>query len=141
MTPVVLDLLLATVPFLAVSVVTWRLVWPRWKLLGKAAAYFGVVAALSGWIGHWSVLLAFVHQGVGLAFHVAFCRTHGFTWYAVEDPARYVELSKAMVGISPADSGPQRSVDRIALPENIAMQCEGEKPAIEWVMPEDDPDR
>ena len=105
MPSVLLDLAIAAVPLGVGLAATWRLVWPRWKLVGKVVTYLTVVAALSWWIGHWSVLLAFLHQGVGLAVHIWFSRKHGFTWYAVEDPERYVQLSKAWVG---AD-GPQRS--------------------------------
>jgi hypothetical protein len=98
---VFLDLSVAAVPFAVGMAVTWRLVWPKWKVLGKAAAYFTGVGVLSLWIGHWSLPLAFAHQGLGLAVHVWFCRRHGITWYAVEDPERYVRLSKEMVGYPP----------------------------------------
>ncbi|MEN0060857.1 MAG: hypothetical protein AAGA48_01845 [Myxococcota bacterium] len=93
-----LDLGLAALPFVVGVASTWRLIWPRWKVVGKAVAYFVVVALLSSWLGHWSLLLAYAHQTVGLAFHIWFSRKHGFTWYAVEDPERYVALSKAWVG-------------------------------------------
>lgn len=43
-------------------------------------------------------LLGWLNQGTGLGFHLWFCRKHGFTWYAVEDPQRYVGLSKRAVG-------------------------------------------
>ncbi|MEL6345687.1 MAG: hypothetical protein AAFV53_21440 [Myxococcota bacterium] len=96
--PILLDLLLAAIPWTIGMAITARLIWPRWKVLGKALAYFGVVAVLSWWIGHWSLLVVILHQGVGMAFHIAFCRQHGFCWYAVEDPERYRQLSKQMVG-------------------------------------------
>lgn len=64
-------------------------------------AYVVGVAALSWAVGHWSVLLGWLHQGAGMAFHVWFCRKHGFTWYAVEDPAAYVALSRESVGVGP----------------------------------------
>ena len=99
MHPIALDLLLSALPFVVLAVVTWRLVWPRWKLGGKAVAYFAGVALLSWFVGHWSVLLAWAHQLLGLAFHIGFSRRHGFTWYAVEDPDRYVALSKQWVGV------------------------------------------
>ena len=99
--PVLLDLALAAPPFVAGLALPWRLIWPRWKLPGKAVAYFGAVAVLSVFIGHWSVLLAWLHQGVGIGFHVWFCRRHGFRWYAVEDPERYVALSRQAVGYGP----------------------------------------
>ncbi|MEM6925371.1 MAG: hypothetical protein AAF602_00465 [Myxococcota bacterium] len=93
-----LDLALAAIPFTLGLAVTWRLIWPRWKVVGKTIAYFGVVALLSRWVGHWSVLVATGHQVLGLGFHVWFSRQHGFTWYAVDDPERYVALSRAWVG-------------------------------------------
>lgn len=97
MHPVLLDVLLATVPALLLAAVTWRVVWPRWKLVGKLLVHPCLYAALALLIGHWSVPVAWVHQGLGLAGHVWFSKKHGFTWYAVEDPARYIELSKASV--------------------------------------------
>jgi hypothetical protein len=88
---------LATIPALALAAVTWRVVWPRWKLVAKFVAHPLAYAALALVIGFWSVPIAWAHQGAGLAGHIWFCRKHGFTWYAVEDPARYVELSRAAV--------------------------------------------
>ena len=101
MRTVPLDLALALPPFAVGLVLTWRLIWPRWKAVGKAVAYFLAVGVLSLFIGHWSVVLAWIHQGIGMVFHIRFCRTHGFTWYAVEDPDRYVELSMRSVGYEP----------------------------------------
>ncbi|MBX2804166.1 MAG: hypothetical protein KTR31_41280 [Myxococcales bacterium] len=94
-----LDLLLAAIPWAIGMAVTWRLVWPRYKLVGKPVVYFGAVALLSWWLGHVSVVLAWLHQGFGVAVHIWFCRRHGFTWYAVENPERYVALSKEWVGV------------------------------------------
>jgi hypothetical protein len=95
MPPLVLDVLLATIPMVAVASFTWRLVWPRWKLFAKLAIHPVLYAVLSLGIGHWSVLVAWIHQGVlGLGGHIWFCRKHGFKWYAVEDPERYVQVSK-----------------------------------------------
>jgi hypothetical protein len=97
--PLLLDVLLATIPMVLLATVTWRLVWPRWKLIVKIVLHPCLYAALSLFIGHWSVLVAWVHQGLlGLGGHIWFSRKHGFTWYAVEDPERYVRLSKEMVG-------------------------------------------
>ena len=94
------DVVLASIPMLLLATFTWRLVWPRWKLVGKLALHPCLYALLSLWVGHWSVLIAWIHQGVlGLGMHIWFSRKHGFTWYAVEDPDRYVALSKAMVGV------------------------------------------
>lgn len=98
MDDVFIDVGLACLPLALGLSVTWRLVWPRWKLMGKVVTYLGTVALLSWWIGHWSLALAYLHQSVGLAVHVWFSRKHGFTWYAVEDPDRYVRLSKEWVG-------------------------------------------
>ena len=95
MRSLIFDLAAAAVPFVLGMAATWRLIWPRWKVFGKTAAYFIGVTALSAWIGHWSLLLALAHQGLGLGFHVWFCRQHGFTWYAVEDPERYVSWDYA----------------------------------------------
>jgi hypothetical protein len=89
------DVVLAAVPMVLLALVTWRLVWPRWKLVAKLVVHPSIYAILSLWIGHWCILVAWIHQGLlGLGGHIWFSRKHGFTWYAVEDPARYVELSK-----------------------------------------------
>jgi hypothetical protein len=99
MNKVILDVLLASIPLLAVAAVTWRLVWPRWKLVLKLLLHPCIYALLSIYIGHWVILVAWIHQGVfGLGGHIWFSRKHGFTWYAVEDPKRYIQLSKAAVG-------------------------------------------
>ncbi len=97
MSGVLFDVAVASVPSLALASVTWRLVWPKWKLYGKLLVHPAAYAALSVWIGHWSILIAWLHQGLGLAGHIWFCRRHGWTWYAVEDPERYVAASKAAV--------------------------------------------
>lgn len=98
MNPVLRDVLLALPPLLFGLALTWRVIWPRWKIPGKILFYVGAVALLSLWIGSWSVLLGWLHQAMGFAFHIRFCRRHGFTWWAVEDPERYVTLSKRAVG-------------------------------------------
>jgi hypothetical protein len=98
MATVWIDVLLATIPMVLLAAFTWRLVWPRWKLVGKLVVHPCIYAILAVFIGHWSVAIAWVHQGVlGLGGHIWFSRRHGFTWYAVEDPERYVALSKRMV--------------------------------------------
>lgn len=103
METVLLDVVLAMPPLVAGLVVSWRLIWPAWKVPGKIVAYLAMVALLSYWIGHWSVLLGWLHQLAGLAFHIRFSRKHGFTWYRVEDPERYRALSMQSVGIRSAD--------------------------------------
>lgn len=95
--PALLDATLATIPALLLAAVTWRVVWPRWKLVGKLLLHPAIYFALALVIGHWSVLIAWAHQGAGLAGHYWFSKKHGFTWYAVEDPNRYIALSKAAV--------------------------------------------
>lgn len=98
MDSIALDVFVATIPLVVLATLTWRLVWPRWKLVVKLILHPVLYAALSYYIGHWSVLIAWVHQGVlGLGGHIWFSRKHGFSWYAVEDPERYVQLSKAAV--------------------------------------------
>ena len=79
--------------------------------MGKVAAYLIAVAALALFIGHWSVVVGWLHQSAGLMFHVVFCRKHGFSWYAVEDPQKYVALSMNSVGYTPSsrDKGPPRA--------------------------------
>lgn len=92
---ILLDVLLATVPMVLLAAVTWRLVWPRWKLVAKLLLHPCIYALLSLWIGHWSILVAWLHQGLlGLGGHIWFSRKHGFKWYSVDDPDRYVALSK-----------------------------------------------
>ncbi len=86
---------IASIPALLLSAVTWRLIWPRWKRVTKLFLHPCLYAVLAVFIGPWSVPIAWVHQGIGLAGHVWFSKQYGFTWYAVEDPARYVALSKA----------------------------------------------
>jgi hypothetical protein len=92
-----LDVLLATLPALLLGAVTWRVSWPKWKLALKLLFHPCLYLVLSLLIGHWSILIAWLHQGLGLAGHIWFSRKHGFTWYAVEDPSRYIELSRSMV--------------------------------------------
>lgn len=95
------DVSLALPPLVVGMVLTRRLIWPAWKVPGKIVAYIAAIAALSYWIGHWSVVIGWLHQLTGMLFHVQFCRRHGFTWYRVEDPARYRALSMRSVGIEP----------------------------------------
>lgn len=95
MPELLLFVILATVPAWLLAAVTWRLVWPRWKLWGKLAVHPLLYLWLATLIGAWIVPLAWIHQGLGLAFHLWFSRKHGFTWYTVEDPVRYVALSRA----------------------------------------------
>jgi hypothetical protein len=87
-TSILLDITLASPRLLFGLAVTWRVIWPRWKVVGKVA--FHTVTGASSSAG--SI------KAPGLAFHVWFCRKHGFTWYAVEDPERYVARSKEFIG-------------------------------------------
>jgi hypothetical protein len=96
----VLDVALSTVPMLMLAAIGWRLVWPRWKLFAKILIHPCIYLILSIYIHHWSILLAWLHQGVlGLGGHIWFSRKHGFKWYAVEDVERYIDLSKRAVGV------------------------------------------
>lgn len=139
MSPLLVDLTLAGLPFAVGMAATWQLIWPRWKVVGKGLTYFGLVAVGSIWIGHVVVVLAWLHQALGLFVHIWFSRRHGFTWYAVEDPERYVELSKAMVGYDSAPREPRRSsLDGVELPPPRTPQTEGEPAAtVEWSLPHD----
>lgn len=95
----ILYVALATLPVVLLAALTWRLVWPRWKLALKLVVHPCLYAVLATYIGFWAVVIAWIHQGaLGLGAHIWFSRKHGFTWYAVEDPERYVRLSKEMVG-------------------------------------------
>ena len=100
--------LLATAPALLLMTFTWRLVWPRWKLVGKAVLHPLLYLGLAMLLGPWSVAIAWVHQGLGLAGHVWFSKKHGFTWYSVEDPERYLALSKASVEALRREKHPSR---------------------------------
>lgn len=94
------DVALSTLPMIFLTAIGWRLVWPRWKLFAKLLIHPCIYLILSIYIHHWTILVAWIHQGVlGLGGHIWFSRKHGFTWYAVEDPERYVELSKHAVGV------------------------------------------
>jgi hypothetical protein len=98
MSSVVVDVLLSLIPLLLVCFATqaWRITRPRWKFVAKLVLHPCAYALLSLWIGHAVIALAWVHQGLlGLGSHLLFCKKHGFTWYAVEDPERYASLSAA----------------------------------------------
>jgi hypothetical protein len=101
MSPVLSHVLLALPPLLVGLALSHRLIWPRWKLPGKVVFYVLGIALLSLWIGPWSVAIGWLHQLTGIFFHIRFSRRHGFTWYAVEDPERYVALSREAVGLMP----------------------------------------
>ena len=98
MPPIIFDVLLATIPMVFLTAITWQVVWPKWKLVVKVLLHPIIYTALALAIGHWAIAVAWAHQGAGLAGHVWFCKKHGFTWYSVEDPERYIRLSKEMVG-------------------------------------------
>ena len=106
MDDLILHTVLATLPMVLLAAVTWRLTWPRWKLVAKLVLHPCFYAVLVYYVGFWGVVFAWVHQGVlGLGGHIWFSRRHGFTWYAVEDPQLYVRLSKEMVGVESRDWG------------------------------------
>ena len=114
-----------------------RLIWPTWKVPLKGIFYFSAVAWLSTVIGHYSLIFAFIHQGIGLVGHLWFCRVHGFTWYAVEDPERYVALSKAAVGYRTPVERPTVQ-PKVLMPVNQACQCQGERQGVELLLTLDD---
>lgn len=92
-----LAVVLCTAPVVLLAALTWRVTWPPWKRAAKVVLHPLLYAALASVIGLWSVPIAWLHQGAGLAGHIWFCRRNDFTWYAVEDPGRYVQLSRALV--------------------------------------------
>lgn len=94
----IFDVAISSVPLVLLAIISWRLVWPRWKLFGKLLIHPCIYLILSLYIHHWTILLAWLHQGSGLVGHIWFCRRHGFTWYAVEDPERYIEVQKQWIG-------------------------------------------
>lgn len=55
---------IATIPMIALALITWRLVWPRWKLVAKVVVHPFLYAILSIFLGAWSILIAWIHQGV-----------------------------------------------------------------------------
>lgn len=63
MNRILVDVALATIPMVALAALTWRLVWPKWKLVVKLLLHPCIYAILSFYIGHWSVAVAWVHQG------------------------------------------------------------------------------
>ena len=98
MNSIAFDVIVATIPVVGLAIITWRVVWPTWKLIAKLIIHPCIYVLLAFYIGHWSILIAWLHQGVfGFGGHLWFCRKHGFTWYAVEDPERYIQLSKKAV--------------------------------------------
>ena len=85
---------------------TWTLTTsPTRPAASAPASTAAFTAALSLALGHWSLLIMGLHQGVGLGVHIWFSRKHGFTWWAVEDPEEYVRLSKAWVGYGDEGGG------------------------------------
>jgi hypothetical protein len=47
-----MDTVLACIPMVALASITWKLVWPRWKLLAKLVLHPILYAVLSLSIGH-----------------------------------------------------------------------------------------
>lgn len=97
MPALLLDVILAIIPAWLLAFVTWRIIWPRWKRWGKLALHPVLYLGLALLIGHWIVPVAWIHQGFGLVGHMWFSKKHGFTWYAVENPDRYIALSRASI--------------------------------------------
>lgn len=55
---VVRDVALCAIPMILLTAVTWRLVWPKWKLFGKLLVHPSLYAILSLLIGPWCILIA-----------------------------------------------------------------------------------
>lgn len=97
MDPFVLTLTLAVLIEAISLSMFWRLIWPAWKRPGKAVFYLAVSAALTAWLGVWALVFVVGHPLLGWVLHWRFCKKHGFRWWHVEDPQRYVELQKEAV--------------------------------------------
>ncbi len=69
-----------------------RFIAPRWKVAGKAIFFFGIAAALSWWVGHWSLLFIIGHPLLGVWGHIWWCRKHGINWLTCQPRDRYLEL-------------------------------------------------
>jgi hypothetical protein len=66
---------------------------PKWRRLSKWAFYFGVTALLSRGPGRpWTFVWILGLPGVGLAFHLWWCRKHGIDPLTAEPRERYYEL-------------------------------------------------
>jgi hypothetical protein len=66
---------------------------PLWRRLSKWAFYFGMTGALSRWPGrHWTFVWIFGLPGLGLLFHVWWCRKHDIDPLTAEPKDRYYEL-------------------------------------------------
>lgn len=88
----VMDLGVALTLWLAGFAVFGRFIAPRWKVAGKFIFYLAAAAALSAWLGHWSLILIVGHQLLGVSGHVWWCRRHGINWLTCEPRAKYLEL-------------------------------------------------
>jgi hypothetical protein len=76
--------------------ITWRLVWPPYKRVGKIVAFLAIASALAWFFGWWSLVFVVVHQSVGLVFHIWWCRRHDLDVWR-PDPEAYVQTQKEWV--------------------------------------------
>ncbi len=76
---------------------TWRLIWPAYKRVGKPVFYLGATAALTLWWGGWAMVFVVGHPLLGWLGHHRFCRTHGMNPWRVRDPERYIALQKQTI--------------------------------------------
>ncbi len=66
---------------------------PALRRLSKWALYFGVTGLLSRGPGRpWTLLWVFGLPGIGLAFHLWWCKKHGIDPLTAEPKERYYEL-------------------------------------------------
>ncbi|MEL6670569.1 MAG: hypothetical protein AAFR61_00110 [Bacteroidota bacterium] len=73
---------------------TGKFVRPRWKIPGKFLFYVGVSAALTYFLGYWSLLFIIGHQALGLIFHIRVCKKHQINWLNCEPRERYLALQE-----------------------------------------------
>jgi hypothetical protein len=66
---------------------------PAWRKLSKWVFYFGVTGLLSRRPGRpWTFAWVFGLPGLGLAFHLWWCKKHGINPLTAEPKERYYEL-------------------------------------------------
>lgn len=76
---------------------TWRLIWPAYKRVGKPVFYLGATAGLTLWWGWWALAFVVGHPLLGWIGHHRFCRRHGMNPWRVRDPERYIALQKQAI--------------------------------------------
>jgi hypothetical protein len=87
-----IDLVLAAMLWLVLFALFGRFIAPRWKVAGKAVFFLAVAAALSAWVGHWSLIWIIGHPLLGVWGHIWWCRQHQINWITCEPRDKYLAL-------------------------------------------------